>query len=83
MATSTAMTATGNTSTTITTATSTSWICALLPVRSLDPTDLAAARDTAVKVFSDWENPVKPGETVTPGTTLQRLKLLRGTAISR
>jgi G3E family GTPase len=48
---------------------------ALLPVRSLAATDLAAARDTAVQVFSDWENLVKPGGAVAPGTTLQRLKL--------
>jgi G3E family GTPase len=48
---------------------------ALLPVRSLDPADLATARDTAVEVFSDWENLVKPGGTVAPGTTLHRLKL--------
>lgn len=48
---------------------------ALLPVKSLDSTDLAAARDTAVEVFSDRENLVKPGEAVAPGTTLHRLKL--------
>ena len=48
---------------------------ALLPVRGLEPAALAAARDTAVQVFSDWENVVRPGETVVPGATLQRLKL--------
>jgi G3E family GTPase len=48
---------------------------ALLPVKSLDAPDLAAARDTAVKVFSDWENSVRPGEPVAPGTILQRLLL--------
>ena len=48
---------------------------ALLPVRSLDPADLEAARDTAVQVFSDWENRVKPGEPIAPGTTRQRLQL--------
>jgi G3E family GTPase len=48
---------------------------ALLPVKSLAAADLAAARDTAVRVFSDWENLVKPGETVVPGTTLQCLRL--------
>jgi G3E family GTPase len=48
---------------------------ALLPVKSLDSADLAAARDTAVEVFSDRENLVKPGGTVAPGTTLHRLKL--------
>jgi len=51
---------------------------ALLPVKSLDATDLATARDTAVKVFSDWENVVRPGEGFAPGTTLQRLKLADG-----
>jgi len=51
---------------------------ALLPVKSLEAADLAAARDTAVAVFSDWENAVRPGETVAPGTTLQRLKLADG-----
>jgi G3E family GTPase len=51
---------------------------ALLPVKSLDAIDLAAARDTAVQVFSDWENTVRPGEPVAPGTTLQRLQLAGG-----
>ncbi len=51
---------------------------ALLPVKSLAPADLAAARDTAVQVFSDWENLVKPGEPVAPGGTLQRLTLADG-----
>ena len=40
----------------------------------------AAARDTAVQVFSDWERSVKPGEAITPGTTLQRLHLDQGHA---
>jgi len=48
---------------------------ALLPVRSLDAADLEAARDAAVQVFSDWENQVRPGEPIAPGTTLHRLKL--------
>jgi G3E family GTPase len=51
---------------------------ALLPVKSLDAIDLAAARDLAVQVFSDWEKRVKPGEAVTPGATLQRLQLADG-----
>jgi len=50
---------------------------ALLPVKS-PAADLAAARDTAVEVFSDRENLVKPGEPVAPGTTLQRLRLAGG-----
>ncbi|QYM78249.1 GTP-binding protein [Horticoccus luteus] len=37
--------------------------------------DLAAAIDTATRVFSDWENRVKPGEPLTPGATLHRLLL--------
>jgi G3E family GTPase len=40
----------------------------------------AAARDAAVEVFSDWERSVKPGEAVTPGTILQRLRLDEGHA---
>ena len=48
---------------------------AILPVKSLAEADLAAARDAAVLVFSDWENNVQPGETLTPGGTLQRLHL--------
>ena len=51
---------------------------ALMPVKSLDAIDLAAARDLAVQVFSDQEKPVKPGDAVTPGTTLQRLQLADG-----
>ena len=51
---------------------------ALLPVKGLGPDDLAAARDTAVQVFSDWENRVNPGESVVPSATLQRLKLAEG-----
>ena len=48
---------------------------ALLPVKGTAAADLEAARDTAVQVFSDWENTVKPGEPLAPGTTLQRLRL--------
>ncbi len=48
---------------------------ALLPVKGLAAADLESARDTAVQVFSDWENTVKPGEPVAPGVTLQRLRL--------
>ena len=53
---------------------------ALLPVKSLDALDLVATRDAAVQVFSDWENNVKAGEPVAPGTTLQRLHLDGGHA---
>ncbi len=48
---------------------------ALLPVKSLDPADLAAARHLAVQVFADREGLVKPGGTVAPGIRLQRLPL--------
>jgi G3E family GTPase len=41
---------------------------------------VAAARDAAVQVFSDWERSVKPGEAITSGTTLQRLHLHEGHA---
>ena len=47
----------------------------VMPVKSFAETDLAAARDAAVLVFSDWEKQVKPGETVVPGGTLQRLQI--------
>ncbi len=46
-----------------------------MPVKSFAEADLAAARDAAVLVFSDWENQVKPGDTVVPGGTLQRLQI--------
>jgi G3E family GTPase len=48
---------------------------AILPVKSLAPADLAAARDAAVLVFADWENNVRPGEVIAPGATLHRLHL--------
>jgi len=47
----------------------------VMPVRSFSEKDIAAARDAAVLVFSDWENQVKPGDTVVPGGTLQRLQI--------
>jgi G3E family GTPase len=47
----------------------------VMPVKSFSEVDLAAARDAAVLVFSDWENQVKPGETIVPGGTLQRLQI--------
>lgn len=47
----------------------------VMPVKSLAESDLAAARDAAVLVFSDWENNLQPGETLRPGGTLQRLHL--------
>lgn len=50
----------------------------ILPLRSLDEDALNAARDTAVVSFSDWENRVADGDTITPGITLQRLLLKDG-----
>ncbi len=47
----------------------------VMPVKSLSASDLDAARDAAVLVFADWENNLKPGETLRPGGTLQRLHL--------
>ena len=48
---------------------------ALLPVKSLADADLAAAREAAVLVFSDWETVLKSGDAILPGGTLQRLVL--------
>ena len=50
----------------------------ILPVASLGESDLAAARDAAVKVFSDWEKRTADGEAVTPGDSLHRLLLKEG-----
>ena len=36
---------------------------------------LASAAEAAVLIFSDWENKVAPGDTITPGGTLQRLQV--------
>src|SRR5476651_1431408 len=50
----------------------------VMPVKSLDEKDLAAARDAAVLVFSDWESRLKDGDPVLPGATLHRLLLTEG-----
>ncbi|HEY8933215.1 MAG TPA: GTP-binding protein [Rariglobus sp.] len=47
----------------------------VMPVKSFGEADIAAARDAAVLVFSDWENKVAPGDTVVPGGTLHRLQI--------
>jgi hypothetical protein len=47
-------------------------------VKSLDETDIAAATEAAVHVFSDWESRTKDGETLIPGGTLHRLLLTDG-----
>jgi len=51
---------------------------ALLPVKSLAATDLAAARDLAVQTFSDREDRIKSGEPITPGLRLLHLPLADG-----
>ena len=48
---------------------------AVMPVASLAETAIAAVRDSAVAVFSDWEKRVKAGESVVPGPFLNRLLL--------
>jgi G3E family GTPase len=50
----------------------------IMPVKSLGESDLAAAREAAVHVFSDWESKTKDGDTVAPGATLHRLLLKDG-----
>ena len=51
----------------------------VIPVAGVDaPGILEAARDTAVVSFSDWENRVADGDSITPGTTLARLILNDG-----
>jgi G3E family GTPase len=47
----------------------------VLPVKSPDAKDLDAAIQSAVLTFSDWEKSVPPGEEITTGPTLHRLKL--------
>ena len=47
---------------------------ALLPVKSLAEADLAAAREAAVLIFSDWETNLQPGDPLVPGGSLQRLR---------
>jgi G3E family GTPase len=50
----------------------------IMPVKSLSDADIAAARDAAVLVFSDWESRTKDGDTIAPGATLHRLLLKDG-----
>jgi hypothetical protein len=47
----------------------------IMPAKSLQPADIATARDAAAVMFSDWETRVKAGEPVIPGATLHRLLL--------
>ncbi|HTQ30782.1 MAG TPA: GTP-binding protein [Opitutaceae bacterium] len=46
----------------------------IMPARSLEEKDVAAARDAAALLFADWEKRVKSGESVAPGA-LHRLLL--------
>jgi G3E family GTPase len=52
----------------------------VLPVKSFDEKDIAAAREAAVVTYSDWETKLAPGETVVPGAKLYRLQLEDGHA---
>lgn len=55
----------------------------VMPVKSLDEKDIAAAREGAAVLFSDWENKVAPGDVIVPGATLQRLQLKEGSGTYR
>ena len=47
----------------------------VMPLKSLDEKDLAASVNASVLTFSDWEKVIQPGETITAGASLHRLKL--------
>lgn len=51
---------------------------AVMPVGSLGDADVGAVRESAVKVFSDWEKRLKAGDTIMPGASLNRLLLDEG-----
>ena len=53
---------------------------AVMPLPSLGEDAIAAVRDSAVTVFSDWERRMKEGEAIIPGPTLNRLLLKEGNA---
>ena len=50
----------------------------VIPTASLSETDISAARDIALKTFSDWERKVSEGESLELGATLNRLELKDG-----
>ena len=50
----------------------------ILPLDNLNETDIHAARDLALKVFSDWEKKVVESENLALGATLNRLELKDG-----
>jgi G3E family GTPase len=45
------------------------------PVKAFADPTVAGVINTTVQTFSDWEKPVAPGETITAGAGLHRLKL--------
>ncbi|MBI2515586.1 MAG: GTP-binding protein [Opitutae bacterium] len=47
----------------------------VLPVGAFDDQTISAAINATVQTFSDWEKIVLPGEAITPGAQLHRLKL--------
>lgn len=47
----------------------------VLPVKSFDDRDVTPAINATVQTYSDWENIVLPGESLTVGAKLNRLKL--------
>ncbi|MBK8857498.1 MAG: GTP-binding protein [Opitutaceae bacterium] len=50
----------------------------IMPVPSLDEKEIAAVRDAAALVFGDWETRLQAGDTVIPGSALNRLLLTEG-----
>ena len=50
----------------------------VLPTPTLDETEVAKAREEAVRLFSDWETRLNEGETLLPGASLNRLVLAAG-----
>ena len=50
----------------------------VIPTASLSETDISAARDIALKTFSDWERKVSEVESLELGATLNRLELKDG-----
>jgi G3E family GTPase len=50
----------------------------IIPTASLSEADITAARDLALKTFSDWEKRISEAETLELGATLNRLELKEG-----
>ena len=50
----------------------------VIPTASLSEVDISAAREIALKTFSDWERKVSEGESLELGSTLNRLELKDG-----